>query len=377
VKASLGAAQRKGPERRRSILHVDLQPFFVSVERSLDPALRQRPVVIGGDPDGTGVVAAASDEARQAGVREGQPLAAARRLCPQAAFLPGDLEAYARVSQDVTTVLLGASRRVERPSADEAYVDLTRDGEGPPHPVQAAEAIKDELQRRLGLAASLGLASSRLAARVASSWARPRGLLVVLPGYEAAFLARQPITFLGLPPHIEKALTRAGLDTLGALAAAPEAQLAELAGAAAHRLRQAAHGEGEDAIAVAAPPAFVREEAVIRDRRSDLAVLSGIVERLAEQAARRLRPFGLSAGTLCVEVERGEAVLRREEALLPPLSDEESLRERTLAVAAPLLEAGPARALRVRLGRLAPPPLQRSLLPPPGDTPRPASARLR
>jgi DNA polymerase-4 len=355
----------KGASRRRSILHVDLQPFFVSVERALDPSLRDRPVVIGGRPDGSGVVAAASREAREAGVKEGQPLALARRACPGAVFLPGDLEAYARASQEVTAVLLAASRRVERPSADEAYVDLTREADGGPHPVQAAEALKDDLQRRLGLEVSLGLASSRLAARVASSWARPRGLLVVLPGYEPAFLARQAIDVLGLPPHVERALDAAGLRTLGDVAGAPEEALARAAGAAATgRLRQMARGEAEDPIAVAAPPTFVREETVVRDRRSDARILAGLVERLAEQACRRLRPFSLAAGTLTVEIERGESTARREEAFDPPLRDERTAAAVARGLAEPLLEPGKVRVLRVKLGRLGPAAsAQRSLLP--------------
>jgi DNA polymerase IV len=357
------ASQSRAAGRRRSILHLDLQPFFVSVERALDPSLRQRPVVIGGRPDGSGVVAAASHEARAAGVREGQPLAAARRACPEAAFLPGDLEAYARVSQDVTTLLLASSRRIERPSADEAYLDLTREGDSAPHPVQAAEAIKDDLQRRLGLEVSLGLASSRLAARVASSWARPRGLLVVLPGYEAAFLARQPIEFLSLPPHLERALEVAGLTTLGAVAGAPDEVLAKVAGSDVARLKQSARGELEEPIAVAAPPTYVREEAVVRDRRSDAGILAGLVERLAEQACRRLRPFGLGAGAMAVEVERGESSARREEAFEPPLRDEATARAVARALAEPLLEPAKVRMVRVRLSRLSPLSAQRSLLP--------------
>jgi hypothetical protein len=125
-------------------------------------------------------------------------------------------------------VLLAASRRVERPSADEAFVDLSLEpshggarttSRGVP-PVRAAETIRDELQRRLGLDASLGLASSRLAARIASGWAKPRGLLVVLPGYERSFVGPKPVALLGLPPHVEAALERAGLATLGQLAEA-------------------------------------------------------------------------------------------------------------------------------------------------------------
>ncbi len=224
----------KSVARSRSILHVDLHPFLVSVERSLDPSLRDRPVIVGAGPDGSGVVAAASTEARASGVKAGQRIAVARRLCPGGVFRPGDLEAYARYSEDVTQVLLAASRRVERPSADEAYVDLTREDDGAAAPVAAAEAIKDELQRRLGLDASLGLASSRLAARVASTWARPRGLLVVLPGYQAALRARREgARRPALPPHLEAALQKAGLETFGQLAEADPAALAEAVGDAA------------------------------------------------------------------------------------------------------------------------------------------------
>ena len=172
-------------------MHVDLDPFFVNVERSLDPSLRGRAVIVGGGDASSGLVAAASAEARAAGVRPGQSMALARRLSPDAVVREGDLDTYGRVGEDISAILLAASRRVERPSADEAYVDLTPEQPGAPTPVSAAETIKDELQRRLGLDASLGLASSRLAARIASSWAKPRGLLLVLPGYEASFVGRQ------------------------------------------------------------------------------------------------------------------------------------------------------------------------------------------
>src|SRR5699024_4208015 len=136
------------------------------------------------------------------------------------------------------------------------------------------------LQRRLGLDASLGLASSRLAARVASTWARPRGLLVVLPGYEASFLARQELSFLpDLPAHIEAALEKAEFATLGQVAEADPAALADLVGEpAASRLQDAARGAGEQPIAVTAPPTWIQEEAIIRDARTDRASLAEVVE---------------------------------------------------------------------------------------------------
>jgi DNA polymerase-4 len=345
---------KTSPKPRR-ILHVDLDPFVVSVERCLDPSLRGRPLIVGsGDGDG-GVVAAASAESRAAGVRPGQSVATARRRCPEAEFRGGDLEEYARVSEEVTQILLQASRRVERPSADEAYVDLTREGLTSPHPVPAAETVKDELQRRLGLDASLGLASSRMTARVASTFARPRGLLVVLPGYEASFLARQPLSFLpDLPPHLQTVLETAGLKTLGEVAAADHESLVKVVGpAAAQRLQQAARGEGETPVPITAPPMRVAEEAPIRDRRSDLAALLEVVDGVAARAYRRLRPFDLGASQVAVEVTRTEGVLRREESFEPAIADEETLRSVTRSLAGPLLEpAAGVRSVQVRLGRL-------------------------
>ena len=351
-------------ERRRTILHLDLDPFFVSVERSLDPALRGRPVVIGGDGLGLGFVAAVSEEARPAGIRVGLPLSQARRLCPEAVFRRGDLDAYGRHSEEVTAVLLAASRRVERPSADEAFVDLTPEGAGDPPPVRTAERIRDDLQRRLGLDVSLGLASSRLAARVASAWAKPRGLLVVFPGYEPSFLAGKPVGLLGLPPHLEAALERAGLATVAQVAEAEETALAAAVGAAAPRVRAAARGENEPPIALAAPPASVQEEATIRDRRSDRRALEEIADALARRAARRLKPFRLGARAITVEVRRAADSARRGETLGPALADEEAIAAAARALVAPVLEpADGVRGLQVRLSRLEPPSSQAPLFP--------------
>jgi DNA polymerase-4 len=332
---------------------VDLDPFFVSVERSFDPTLRGRPLVVGGGLGG--VVAAASTEARAAGVTAGQSLALARRLCPEAVVRPGDLETYARISDEVTTVLLSVSRRVERPSADEAYVDLTPDSSSAPLPVSAAEHVKDELQRRLRLEMSLGVASSRLAARVASRWARPRGLLVVLPGYEARFLAEQTVAVLPeLPPHLEALLANAGIHTIGELIAADEATLAAvLGGAAARRLRETALCHDEPPVAVAAPPTWISEETHIRDRRTDRAALLDVVVGLAARAARRLRPFDLAAGTVAVSVHRKTQSLRRSEEVRPAVADEATVQQMARKLAEPLVEpAAGIGAIEVRLTRL-------------------------
>ncbi len=356
--------------RRRFVLHVDLDPFFVSVERSLDAALRGRPVVIGGDGGSHGFVAAASEEARAAGVRVGLPLAQAKRLAPQAAFRRGDLETYGRVSDEVTAVLLAASRRVERPSADEAFVDLSPEPVHPGSPgvppVRSAETIRDELQRRLGLDASLGLASSRVAARIASGWAKPRGLLVVLPGYERSFLGPKPIALLGLAPHLEAALERAGFATLGQVAdAKAEALKAAVGSAAAAAVQAAARGEDEPEIALAAPPAFIQEEATVRDRKSDPQALAEIAESLARRAARRLKPFKLGASAITLEARRGHDHARRAATLPAPTDDPDVVAASVRALAQPLVaeHAEAVRALLVRLSRLGPTGTQASLFP--------------
>ena len=338
------------------MLHVDLDPFFVSVERSLDPSLRGRPVVIGGDGSGLGFVAAASEEAQRAGVRAGMALLQARHVAPEAAFRRGDLDTYGRVGEEVTAVLLAASRRVERPSADEAFVDLSPDSHGAVPPVRAAETIRDELQRRLGLDASLGLAGSRLAARIASGWAKPRGLLVVLPGYERSFVASKPVTLLGLPPHLEGALERAGFETLGKLAEADSAALASVVGsAAAEHVLALARGEGEPEIPLAAPPHFLQEETTVRDRKSDGLALAEIAESLARRAARRLKPFRLGATAIAVEVRRAADSSRRATTLGVATADEDKIAEAVRELALPLVEPPDAvRGLLVRLARLGP-----------------------
>jgi DNA polymerase-4 len=354
-------------QRTRRILHVDLDPFFVSVERSLDPALRGRPVIVGGGDAAGGRVAAASAEARAAGVAPGQSLSEARRLCPEAVIRPGDLERYGRFSEDVTTILLGASRRVERPSADEAYVDLTAEAGPAGTPAATVDAVKDELHRRLGLDASFGIASSRLAARVASSFAKPRGFLVVLPGYEASFLAGKPLSFLDdLPTHLESALTRAGLATLGAIEQADPEALAGLVGpAAARQLQDVVRGEGDPPVEVAAPPAWIQEQATIRDRRrSDRPALEAILDGLVSRACRRLRPFDLGAQAVAVEVLRREGTTRLAETVPEAAVDEERLSAITRGLAAAALEpAAGVRGLSLKLTRLAPPDRQRPLFP--------------
>jgi DNA polymerase IV (DinB-like DNA polymerase) len=190
--------------------------------------------------------------------------------------------------------------------------------------------------------------------------------VVVLPGYEMLFLAGKPVSFLeDLPPHLEAALERLQLHTLGELAAAePERLGAAVGPTAAQLLQAAARGEEEDPVALAAPPAWIQEHAVVRDRRSDRTALLSVIDGLVSRACRRLRPFRLGAQAIVVEAARREGTSRRSDVFAAPVADEERLAGVARELSEGLLEpAAGIRSLTLRLSRLEAPGHQRTLFP--------------
>jgi nucleotidyltransferase/DNA polymerase involved in DNA repair len=196
---------------------------------------------------------------------------------------------------------------------------------------------------------------------------------VVLPGYEASFLATKPVSFLeDLPPHLESALERLGIETLGDLASANSKTLEGAVGSvAAERLQAAARGEREDEVALAAPPAWIQEQAAVRDPHTDRGGLEAMIEGLVVRACRRLRPFGLGAQSVAVEVARRDGGSRQSDQLAAPVADEDRLAAVARALASGLLEpAAGVRSLTVRLARLEAPGHQRLLFPEAGGSRR-------
>src|SRR5579864_1046195 len=194
---------------QRVVMHVDLDAFYASVEQLRRPELRGKPVIVGGAgvPGERGVVAAASYEARPFGVRSAMPLSRARRLCPNAIFVPCDFRAYRDASRAVFQILDQYSPVIEPIALDEAYLECTGQEAlmGPAD--QVAVRLRDEVKRSCGLDISIGVATSKLVAKVASELRKPRGLVVVAPGEEAAFLAPLPLRALpGLGPATEARL---------------------------------------------------------------------------------------------------------------------------------------------------------------------------
>src|SRR5690348_13482984 len=189
-----------------------MDAFYASVEQRDRPELRGRPVVVGADPRGRGVVSAASYEARPFGIRSAMPIGRAARLCPHAAFLPVDMDKYQRVSRQVMQILAGFSPLVEPVSVDEAFVDLTGTVSLFGEPVDAARLIKQRIHEETGLTASAGVAPNKFLAKVASDLEKPDGLVVVAAGGEREFLAPLPIERLwGVGKVMTKELTTMGI----------------------------------------------------------------------------------------------------------------------------------------------------------------------
>ncbi|MCH8064445.1 MAG: DNA polymerase IV, partial [Chloroflexi bacterium] len=327
----------------RPIMHVDLDAFFVAVEQARNPDLLGKPVIVGGDPDGRGVAATASYEARVFGVRSGMALSTARRLCPQAVFLRGDFKEYQRVSDRFHAILRDYSPLVEPGGLDEAYLDITGckpviDAIAGPvasdTPEEIARAAAESLRRRvreeLSLAASVGIASGKSLAKVASDAAKPDGLLLVPPGEEAAFLAPRPLRELpGLGPKAEAALLRLGVKTLGQVANMPAARLRSLFGGWGPALAERARGidpapvaSGRDRV-----KSVSREGTFARDI-DDAAVLRGSLRGYAESVGAELRRLGRRARCITLKLRYSDftTISRSRTLSQPTFSDEEIYR---------------------------------------------------
>jgi DNA polymerase-4 len=287
----------------RAILHVDMDAFYAAVEQRDRPGLAGRPVVVGADPRGRGVVSAASYEARRFGIHSAMPIGRAYRLCPHAAFLPVDMPKYARVSTQIMGILGRFTPLVEPLSLDEAFLDVTASESlfGPA--VEIARTIKAEIRRDVGLTASAGVAPNKFLAKIASDLRKPDGLVEVPPGGEAAFLRELPIGRLwGVGPAAEKELARLGVRTIGQLAGLPRRILTERFGASGAHLQALARGEDDRPVVPWEDPKSVgAEETFERDTR-DLARLRTTLLRQADRVAAELREQGLRGRTVTLKV---------------------------------------------------------------------------
>lgn len=318
----------------RLVLHADADAFFAQVETILDPSLVGRPVIVGG-PSHRGIVTSATYEARAMGVYTTMPIAQARRLCPNGVFVESHFEAYERFSKRMFEVFESFTPAVERTSLDEAYLDFmgcerlhgiegwARMEEGRPGCVVAlAERLRDEVRRRAELRISIGAATSKLVAKVATDFGKPNGITVVFPGREAAFLAPMPVgTLPGIGVKWAAALERAGIASLGQLATTPEDRLVKLFGPGAGWLARRARGEDQSPVETGGLPKSTGRSTTFDRDTDDVAWVERVLAELTERAARSVREDGLVARTVTVKVKYSDFTVSSAAETLPEPSN--------------------------------------------------------
>jgi len=288
----------------RTIFHVDMDAFFVSVEELYDPSLKGKPVVVGGQRDERGVVSAASYAARKFGVHSAMPLRTAARLCPQAVFVNGHPERYREYSGKVHEVLGQFSPLVEMASVDEAYLDMTGTERLHGRPLRSADRLHAKMKTATQLNCSIGIGTSRLIAKVSSAKAKPNGVLWVLPGQEAKFLAPLAVADIpGVGKVMEQKLHALGIQKVGDLARIEEGELEQRFGkwglALAGKSRGAdAGGWFDNAVGEDVAPKSISHEHTFGEDTGDGERLQSTLMRLSEMVGRRLREGGYFARTL-------------------------------------------------------------------------------
>jgi DNA polymerase-4 len=338
------------PPFRATILHVDLDAFFASVEQRDRPELRGRPVIVGGGgPTDRGVVSAASYEARAFGVRSAMPLRTAGALCPKGVFLPVDGRKYAAVSRDVMAILRRFTPLVEPISIDEAFLDVAGSEGLFGEPPAIAAAIKRAIVEEVRLTASVGVATTKLAAKIASELRKPDGLVIVPPGAAAEFLAPLPIWRLwGVGPQTRRALEDYGVKTIGDLAALEPDLLVRRFGRHGADLVQRAHGVDASPVGDGMEAKSVSHEHTFTVDTRDHEELERTLLALSEGVAGRLRTAGLKAATISVKVRDSHfETLTRQRTLDEPTDLTETIWQTALELARPQMRGKTIRLLGV------------------------------
>lgn len=330
-----------------------MDAFYAAVEQRDRPELRGRPVIVGADPGGRGVVSAASYEARPFGVRSAMPISRAARLCPHAVFLPVDMPRYQRVSTQIMELLGTFSPLVEQISVDEAFLDLTGTESLFGDPLDTVRRIKTRIQAETGLTASAGLASNKFVAKVASDLGKPDGLVVVPAGEESGFLAPLPVERLwGVGRVMTKELHGLGIRTIGHLQALPREALARRFGRHGDHLFELARGWDRRPVtsevgakSIGAEETFGRD---CRDRERLLVVLRAHAERVAAEVRRQ----DLAAGRVAVKVRFADFSTVTRSASGDPTQDGLELYRRATLLLRRVSLSQPVRLIGLSVSRL-------------------------
>ena len=281
-----------------------MDAFFVSVEEVLNPSLKDKPVIVGGNIDSRGVVAAASYVARKYGVQSAMPIARAKRLCPHAIFLRSSHRLYSEYSDKVFEILRSYSPLVEPMSLDEAFIDLTGCGKLHGPVLKTAETIRNEIKGQLGLNASIGIATNKLIAKIASAYCKPNGMLWIAPGSEQQFLAPLPIKRIpGIGLKGSTKLNRMGVHSVADLARLPLEILEGIYGKWGASLYLKARGiSNSPVIAETKDPRSISRETTLDTDSIDPLFLESTLSYLTEKSAAQLRSSRLFAKTVTLKL---------------------------------------------------------------------------
>jgi DNA polymerase-4 len=334
--------------KQKKIIHLDMDAFFASVEQRDRPELRGKPVIVGGNPEGRGVVASASYEARAFGVRSAMSSAQAKRLCPSAEFVYPRFEAYHEASQGIRRLFGEVTDRVEPLSLDEAYLDVTENRWGEPLAGRIAIRLQQRIEAELGLTASAGVSNSLFVAKLASDFKKPRGLTIVQPEAVLDFIAPLPVSKLwGVGPATEKILHDLGLRFIRDLRTFPEEALVRELGKQGAFLRRLAQGDDSREV----EPGWERksyggERTFERDLHS-LQAMEQVLASLALELAGSLKEDGRRARTVTLKVRYADfSTITRSETLHRFTDDSDKIRTVALRL---LEEKSEAHLLPVRL----------------------------
>lgn len=311
----------------RIFAHLDLDAFFAAVEELENPDLREKPIVVGGDPRSRGVVSTANYAARKFGIHSAMSAAEALRRCPTAVFLRPRHALYRQYSRVVWDTVEEIVPRVERTGIDEGYLDLGTVAPDFTRARAVASAVQTAVRGKTSLTCSLGVGASKVVCKIASDRRKPGGITVVPPGTEARFLAPLAVRLLpGVGPRAEERLRQAGIETIGALATLEDAGLrALLPGTIGPGLRDRARGIDPRDLDLELEPVSVSAEDTFPRDLADRERLHDEVRRLAELVSERLRNAGLSGRTVTAKLRYADFSIRTRSTTLPASVDEAAL----------------------------------------------------
>jgi len=331
----------------RWIIHADLDAFYASVEQLDHPELQGKPVIVGGPPEARGVVTTASYEARPFGVHSAMPMSRALRLCPQAVRVDPRFDRYAEVSRQVMAIFRSITPLVEPLSLDEAFLDVTEQAEAYGGPEALARYIKERVKAETRLTVSVGVATNKTVAKIASDMRKPDGLVFVPRGQEARFLAPLPVRALwGIGPRAEQALHAAGIRTIGQLAQASRSVVERLFGSRGPMLQAMARGIDDRPVVTQHERKSIGAENTFPHDLPDSPELRDELRRLAISVGERLRRKGTRARTVVVKLRYSNFKTITRQRSLPEATDDT---EQILASANDLLDSVLREGDRLRL----------------------------